>query len=297
VSLTPEQIETRRTGITSTDASAIVGLSRKAALEVYASKVGEGTVVEDNEAMYWGRKLEPLVARRYVKAASQSLVLSDPGTRRHKTERWMLATPDRLVAPWGQWPTWGLECKTAFAIEQVKRWGDSEDRMPWEYIVQCQWCMGVMGFTRWDVAVLLGGYHGADYRQYTLHYDDGRIMTHPTKGVIARCRQFHFENVLKRIPPEPDGSASAQAAISAMYTRADLDVKLAMNGEEEDLLEDYRGALADKKLAEQAEAEARQKLEMLIGDAEGIEHPEIGTVTWKKDKRGKRRWNSRGVKV
>lgn len=300
MSLSPEQIATRRTGVTSTDASAIVGLNPyKSALEVYAAKVGEGRAVEDNEAMWWGRALEPVLAARYAEP-NPGAELTEPGTMQSASEPWMLATPDRLVYT-GAGPVgiadYGLELKTAFAAEQVKRWGSAEDSMPWEYIVQCQWCMAVTGLKRWDVAVLLGTYHGMDYREYTLHYDDGRIMTHPEKGVIARCRHFWFENVQKGIPPEPDGSPSAQAAIASMYPRVEADVVLAVSSEEIDALEDYQGALMDKRLAERNEAGARQALELLIGDREGMEHPDIGTVMWKAGKGGKRRWNSRGIRT
>ena len=295
MSLTPEQIATRRTGVTSTDASAIVGLNPyKSALEVYSAKVGEGPVVADNEAMWWGREEEPLLMRRYAAMTGHQAFPWQETVR--GPEPWMLATPDGWVIP-DVGEGWLYEGKTVWSYEQVKRWGDAEDRMPWEYIVQCQWGMNVTGKRRCDVMVRLATAHGPESRIYTLHYDDRRIMTHPERGVIARCRRFWFENVQKGIPPEPDGSPSASAAIAAMYPDADLDVKFAMSGSEQDALEDYRGALADKKLAEQAEAEARQKLEMLIGDAEGIEHPEIGTVLWKAGKSGKRRWNSRGLRV
>ena len=66
MTLTPEQLEMRRAGITSTDISAICGLSSyKSAMEVYLEKVGKPIPREDTEAMYWGRSLETPIALRY----------------------------------------------------------------------------------------------------------------------------------------------------------------------------------------------------------------------------------------
>lgn len=300
--LAPEQIALRRTGVTSTDIAAICGLNPyKPALEVYAEKLGAAPQFEDNEACYWGRALEDVIAARYEEGHPGMELFGAAGTMSQEGEPWLLATPDRLVfqtkinVP----ASYGLEIKTTASAKQVERWGNEGDAVPLEYLVQCQWCMLVTGLRRWDMAVLLGTYHGFEYREYQLEYNARNIVEHPTKGLLARGRHFWFDHVLARVEPDPDGSESAQRAILAMHPKADLKVKLAMTDAEKDALEDYQGAYGDLKLMEEKEALARQKLELAIGDAEGIEHPEIGTVIWKCDKRGRRRiWrpNLKGVK-
>ena len=61
-------LEARRKGLGGSDAGAVLGVNKyKTKLDVYLDKIGEAPPVEDNDAMYWGRVLEDLLADEYTK--------------------------------------------------------------------------------------------------------------------------------------------------------------------------------------------------------------------------------------
>jgi len=297
--LTPEQLELRRTGITSTDISAICGLNPyKSPMEVYLDKVGKSIEREDTEAMWWGREMEPVIARRYVQGAGRCVWLAGATMGAPP----VLATPDAFVHRQTRGGTevygtvwsglhvppdtdYGLELKTAFSASQVRRWGHGGDAVPEEYLVQCAWCMAVTDLDRWDIAVLLAGYNGAEFRTYTLARD--RVLE---RALIERAEAFWRDHVEARKPPPPDGSASALRALKNLYPQDETPIAPAT---------DTVVGLADElRLAEAEYAEAaaereriRQELMAEVKTAEGTEG-RIGDiafkVTWKTDKRGRR---------
>jgi len=177
--------------------------------------------------------------------------------------------------------SWGVEAKTAFSYEQVKRWGTEGDQIPEEYIIQCQWSMMVCDLPRWDVAALLATYHGAEYREFTLE-----AAPDVQKALVAKAEEFWAYVVKKKKPPAV-GLAPELAALKHVYTDVTSDMRLAMAGDE-DLASDYREAEQDKKDAEQRLTLAKIALVERIGDAEGIEDGAgKWKVTHKKSKRGR----------
>ncbi len=64
--LTAEQHENRATGIGGSDAAAVCGLNPyKSPVDVYLEKVGAAAPVDETERMFWGNKLEDVVADVY----------------------------------------------------------------------------------------------------------------------------------------------------------------------------------------------------------------------------------------
>jgi putative phage-type endonuclease len=299
MTLTAEQLQKRRQGITATDIAAIVGLNPyRTGLEVYAAKRGQEPERTESEAMWWGSALEPVIAQRYAEQNKCVVARNTKVTVASSTEPWMLCTPDGAVLDNGLgldviqgWlphkTLWGLEFKTAFSHEQVRRWGSGQSAVPEEYFVQCQWSMAVTGLDRWDLAVLLGGYHGLDYREYVLS-PNARII-----GALKRAGRAFLERVEAGEPPAPDGSASARRALTSLYPRADLNVRLA-SGDEVALLDAYAVADAEYREAAAAREELQQQIKAAIAGAEGIETPDGLGVTWSVDKRGRRTFRFKG---
>jgi len=282
MSLTPEQLALRRTGVTATDISAICGLSpHKTPLMVWCDKVGEPYEKPDSEPMYWGRALEDDVLSRYARD-HDGVEMGACGTIASDIDaRWM-CTPDSIASiDYPRVESWGVEAKTAFSYEQVKRWGTEGDQIPEEYIIQCQWSMMVCDLPRWDVAALLATYHGAEYREFTLE-----AAPDVQKALVAKAEEFWAYVVKKKEPPAV-GLAPEVAALKHVYTDVTSDMRLAMAGDE-DLASDYREAEQDKKDAEQRLTLAKIALVERIGDAEGIEDGAgKWKVTHKKSKRGR----------
>src|ERR1700723_2889071 len=113
MSLTAEQLKARETGIGGSDAAAALGLSKRTtALELYLEKRGEiarEEISEDNEVIWWGRALEPIVRQRYAEKTGRVVLLPE-GTLRHPAYSYMLAHVDGII----QGEPRGYEGKTAF---------------------------------------------------------------------------------------------------------------------------------------------------------------------------------------
>lgn len=153
MTLTAEQIVTRQSGIGGSDVAAALGLSKqKTALQLYLEKRGEIPIEEppeDDEFIWWGRALEPIVRQKYAEKTGRVVVLPH-GTLHHPVHNFMLAHVDGLI----QDEPRGYEGKTAF---RSTGWGEEgTDQIPREYLLQVHHYLTVCNFEVWDVAVLVG---------------------------------------------------------------------------------------------------------------------------------------------
>lgn len=288
----------RRTGIGSSDAPVIVGCdTRKSKLALYAEKVGiEDISPEETEAMEWGRRLEPVTAAKYEDDTGRSTY--DPGDfhiERHSTERWMLATPDRivnavrestlkvsddltvgpgytLIAKPPVFDVPGvLELKTTSVFNKA----DWRDEPPLEFQVQLQHQLAVTGHLWGSIAVLIGG-------QSFLWTDIPR-----NEAFIDRLMEAEHEfwlRVERRQPPEPDASASAKRALFALYPEPSADhITLGANA----MVWDEQRALAIEsiKAAEKERDEAENHLKALIGTHAAGVLPNGAVYRWTNRKR------------
>lgn len=156
--MTEEQwLAHRRQGVGGSDIAKIVGLSRWGnALTVYADKTGTAEPTEENDAMYWGKRLEDIVAEEFsvqtgLKVRRVNAILQ------HPEHPWALANIDRQIIC----PERGkgvLECKNV-GFWQVKDWKDDEGEIaiPDEYLLQTIYYMGITGLQYGYAAALIGG--------------------------------------------------------------------------------------------------------------------------------------------
>ena len=149
-------LEKRRAGIGGSDVAAMLGLSKwKSPYQLYLDKRGELPETEDNEAMFWGRELEPVIRKRY-ETEMNCTVISDEGILQHRDYPFMLANLDGRVND-----NLILEIKTARYDDGWGEVGTAE--IPISYSLQCQWYLCITGAESADVAVLISG---SDYRLY-----------------------------------------------------------------------------------------------------------------------------------
>lgn len=181
----------RRCGIGGSDIGAIAGLNPYVTpLQVYLEKV-EGLEIEENEAMRWGKLLEPVIAGEYQRQLPDSL-LCEIGVGRHNDHPWWIGSPDRLVFSDFQTLAYGLEIKTS---RFGKGYGPAgTDQVPPHVIAQVQWYMGLIDCARWDVACLIGG---SELRIYTVERDQVIL-----DRLFEAGKRFWFEHVEPKIPPE-----------------------------------------------------------------------------------------------
>lgn len=266
-------LELRRRGIGGSDAAAICGQSRyRSPLKVWLDKTGALDDDHDNEAMEWGRRLEPIVAdataeRTGLTFAEMPVLLASP-------ERdWQLANVDRFaVDKHGDWSV--AEIKTA------GHWAGSEwddGAVPDAYLLQGCHYLAVTGLPRVIFGVLIGGQR---LEVRTVERDE-ELIEH-----LTTIEAEFWQRVLNLTPPDPDGSKATTDLLAHLY-----DVKPGSILTVDDL-DRVRHHLDERAYEKQAEAYHAERaamhenaLKALIGEHEvAKDHDGRVLFTWKQSK-------------
>ena len=251
-----EWLAWRRGGIGGSDAAVIVGLNPcRSRLELYADKLGLMPEREDSEAMRIGRDLEAYVADRWAEATGKKYRRTN-FMYCHDRYDFIRANVDREVI--GEKA--GLECKTTSVYNK----SDFENgEIPLAYYCQCQHYMAVMGYERMYLAVLA---LGKAFYHFVIDRSEEEINT-----LLENEVDFWRQHVENGIPPEPDGSESAAAAIRAMQGESSRPEGFKLMLQYENDLA-HLNALNGQIKALQQETEAiRQALMLALGEAESGE--------------------------
>ncbi|MGB9845876.1 MAG: YqaJ viral recombinase family protein [Desulfotomaculales bacterium] len=266
-----EWLELRRQGIGGSDAPAIAGLSPfRSAISVYLEKIGavsadELAGDEQKEEMYWGTRLEDIVAEEF--SARTGLELIRPSAIFcHPDHPFMIANIDRIITD----PANGygvLEIKTTNPFNEAA-W---EDGIPEHVIIQVQHYLAVTGYKYGYAAVLIGG---QKYLHKLIPRDDEVI------NYLIEIERKFWQMVEDRTPPPLDGSEDASNILKLLYPVADPGSKILLPPEAEDLIREYEEAKAQEKAAGERKEAAANRLKALLGTNEaGIAGRRI--VTWK----------------
>lgn len=273
-----EFLERRRSGIGGSDISAIVGLNPwKTPLQVWQSKV---ELQEDStsEAAYWGTVLEDVVAKEYARRTGHK-VQRVTTQMRHPEHPFAIANIDRAVVNtdiagrvfWrdGRLTTNRLlECKTANGFA-AKQWGEEgSDYVPDQYLVQCQWYMGITGAEFCDLAVLIGG---QDFRTYSIAFDPALFA-----DLLQAAADF-WQLVENRIEPDPANYAEAVSK----WSKSDP-AKIIEAGEElADALDKLQDIKAQAKQIEKQEDQVKNQILMAMQEAETMIYQGVRVATCK----------------
>jgi len=221
MSLTPEQLAMRKYSLGGSDAAVAVGISPyKTPLELYFEKTGlkEPDDISDNNAVYWGVRLEEIIAEEYIRRTGNEVDFPKD-TFYHPDHVFITAHVDGRM----QADKKLLECKTA-NLYLEKEWGEIEsDEVPLHYIVQCQHYMSVFDYDVTDLAVLIGG---QDYRIYTLQRDNELIDN------LINAEQVFWARVKNLDPPPPSNNDDlkliyGQDSGGAIESTAEIEATLA----------------------------------------------------------------------
>lgn len=195
---TPEWLEARQSGIGSSDAPIVAGVSRWGDLRtLYAEKLGLTAPVVETERMSWGLRLEDVIADAYVERTGRR-VRRARHLLRHPDLAWMLASLDRQVL--GQPGI--VEIKTTG--HPTDEWGpDGSDLIPEAYLVQVQHAMAVAGAEWADLAALFAG---QQLRIYRIGRDAGLI------DMLIDLEGRFWQHVTTRTPP-PDMNPATRPAL------------------------------------------------------------------------------------
>lgn len=297
-------LKERMTGIGGSDAAAICGLDPyKTPLQVWAEKTGKIPSAEQNEAMWRGIMLEPVVIAMY--RLTTGVPVKQVPMLRHKDNEFMVAHLDGLIPPNNHDPEPGvLEAKTANS-RMARLWDDPDapgDRIPQQYMVQVQHNMAVADLPYADVPVLMADEHQLQFmaklvesfagrgidpyveeiignnvfalasylapesrKVYRVERDDDLI-----KHLIELEQDFWDDHVLKDFPPDPSGHEADLKTLLKMYPE-DTGEIIESTPDIDHLAGELREVKENKELFVQMEARLKAQLLMLVGEAAGVE--------------------------
>lgn len=197
----------RTKGIGGSDAATVLGLNKwKTPFELYLEKTGQSFVDESQaEAAYFGNILEDVVAREF-EIRSGKKVRKNNFMLQHPKYDFIRANIDRKVV--GEDAL--LECKTASAY-LAKDW--EGDEIPSAYLVQVQHYLGVTGYEKAYIAVLIGGQR---FIWKEIERDEELI-----EMIFEAEVNFWNNHVIANNPPALDGSSAAEEFLKKRYEESE----------------------------------------------------------------------------
>lgn len=264
-----EWLQVRRSGIGGSDAAAALGLSPwKSALELWQEKVsGQNQPHQENEAMIWGRLMEPVITTEFVRRTG--LAVTPMRSMLQATEwPWMLADLDGLIED-PQRGTGVFEVKTASAYKQ-EEWG--EDRCPDSYLLQLAHYMAVTGLSFAVICVLIGG---NKLQWITVDRDDELIAS------LVELEHRFWQHVLTQSPPPVDGSTACAEMLSRKYPSSSNPAPLILPVEADSWIHDYLQAKREEDTAAERKRLAENRIKEVMKEHELSTSPCGRQVTWK----------------
>lgn len=192
-------LQERKKGIGGSDVAAILGIdSFRTPVMVYEDKISTEVDDQDNKPndpktalMYWGTVFEDDILDAYEEITGYS-VRRDVGSWAHPDKPWLLASLDGVTVIDGEQVI--VEAKN-IEWDRNGEWGEPDtDVISPRYMCQVQHYLNVTGLKKAHVAARISGI----LKVYKINRDDALIA-----DIEEELRYFWFENVQKRVPPEP----------------------------------------------------------------------------------------------
>lgn len=243
-----EWLAERRNGIGGSDVAAVLGIS-DSPVKAWLIKTGQIADDADNDAMMWGRLLEPVVARWW--SAEHGIEIRRCGLVASRADPIIRATPDRLTADGGI-----LEVKTT-GWRMAHLWAD--DQVPDDAELQSQQQMAATGRQPVHVVALVDG---RSPQLRTIYRDDGLIA-----NMMKLERQWWESYVVAGQCPPLDGSVRTSDAVKAWWPGRADEVTIEASRELLDAFAQLRAAKAVTKEAEARQRRADTEVRALLRDA------------------------------
>ena len=262
-----EWLAARRTGITASDISVVLGLSPwTSPFTLFHRKTGDLPEEPDNDRMALGRYLEEFVCERFATRYPEIWLEGDGQTLYASDERpWQMATPDRLVfdsetPDLGAGPLAVLEAKTAGSWEG---WGpEGSADIPIQYRCQALWQLDVMKVDATYVAAL--GLPSQQVRVYPIYRDEEA----EDELVLMRDEAERFlDRIAHHDPPPVDWTESSTRSLKQLYAPDDgatdyvVGRRLAMS---------YAAAVRRYQEAERRKREVENQIRSLMGESQRV---------------------------
>lgn len=182
----------REKRIGGSDVGAIIGVNPyKSIIDVYIDKV-EGSSFIGNEATHWGSMLESTIKKEFAKRHNEFVVYEVPYSI---VDDFLIANLDGIIKNKETGEYGVLEIKTTNEWNK-KDW--EEDTIPQSYYAQVQHYLMMTGYKFAYIAVLIGG---QKYKEFFIERNEDDIEI-----IKNKAKDFYEENILKLIPPMPDGT-------------------------------------------------------------------------------------------
>ena len=244
-----EWFEARKGGIGGSDAPNIVGVGYGSALETYAEKADLTEPKEDNDILWWGRKLQPIVAQAYRRETERKLKYFGNHFFVSSERPHLFASLDAMIVE----PAGILEIKTSEVITQR----ELEEEIPLNWQVQVQHCLGVLGLEMASITVPL------PHRK--LFWVDIPADKEFIELLFEKETAF-WKRVQERRPPDPDASESARAVLQKMYPK-DTGGEIVLPETAIEIDRKRMEAMAGIDQMEAIKTQAENDLKALIGNA------------------------------
>ncbi|WP_339002920.1 YqaJ viral recombinase family protein [Fusobacterium polymorphum] len=182
----------REKRIGGSDVGAILGVNKyKSIIDVYIDKM-EGSNFEGNEATFWGHMHESTIMKVFAQKHREFNVYQAPYS---VVDNFLVANLDAVLKDKNTGEHGVLEIKTTNAFN-YKDW--EGDVIPQYYYAQVQHYLMLTGYKFAYIAVLIGG---QQYKEFKIERNEEDIEL-----IRNKATEFYQENLLKKIPPMPDGS-------------------------------------------------------------------------------------------
>lgn len=197
----PEWHELRSQGIGGSQVGTILGLNQwESAYTLWAKLTGKiPESFEQNEKMYWGTVLEPVIREEWSKQY--------PAHKIWLTGTWAdgyrHANPDGILQL-----TDPVTGEVEFGLLEIKTAGYRWDEVPPQYYAQCQWYMHLLGL-KWCNLVVL--FQGNTLETFLFDYDPEFA-----ENMVKRVDEF-WAGVQADNAPNWDGSQSTYETVRAMH--------------------------------------------------------------------------------
>lgn len=211
-SSSPEWHALRVNGIGGSEIAAIMGKSPyESRFSLWHRKKGTVGPVAENEMMRWGKALEAPILARYM-TEHPEYITGQRGTFQNLDRPYQIANPDCLLHPKddppigsGDEPVRLLEIKTS---PMGDGWGrPGSDIIPEHYRMQVLWYLDTFDLKVADIAVLISG---CDYREYTVHWDEGKV------GTLRAFAQDFMNSLEDNHRPDIDAHGETYVAIKEL---------------------------------------------------------------------------------
>ena len=263
---TEEWLRWRQKGIGGSDVAPILGISKwSSALDIWLSKSNQKRdEVVENEAMTWGKILEPVIRDRFREVTGRK-VIEVHAILQNEEHPFMIADIDGLTTDDSGEPAI-LECK---CVSEFKR-SEWETDIPVYYRTQVEHYLAVTGLSTAYVAALIGG---NTFVIREVHADK------EMQAMLVAVEADFWRKVVNMERPEPDASDACKNLLDSIY-RGGISEQVVLPDEALEYLDMYIEACAMEDSAKERKQLASNNLKEIMGDYNTAKCQGY-TVSWK----------------